>query len=326
MRNTGKSDQNQVLRSMEPMYIHENFDVTSDLMLRIHQNHDEKSGASLGIRRKRTLIAILCTMVLLSSITVYASSKFIQIKNKEGKIIITSIAQQTDTYVDYYVKLLSKYETELKKKLKPGERVAYYIKDKEIQAAETLNPLYFLYVPHQHPNYADFAEEMKAIETPQILEPTYMPEGYSFKTGNIQAMPEPFVHTPEYEQLLGELRDLAEKSTDNQALFYKIIPWSKGSSSMIQYRKGERLISINAYAKSTNSTVQVPAGNAEKLTVNGTEMLLTSPERNAGKPSYGRRLTWLDDSGLVLYTIMDDPQDPLSNEEFAKIAAGMMWK
>ncbi|GIP26356.1 hypothetical protein J23TS9_14860 [Paenibacillus sp. J23TS9] len=324
MQDRGESGQGQALRNMERMESHDHIDVTSAVMRKVHQYEGRrKSDLRAGTRRRMALIASFCAVVLLSSITVYAGTRFIEIRNHEGKIVITSIAQQSNPYANYYINVLDKYEAELKKKLKPGEMAAYYVKDKQIQAAETLNPVHFLYVPYMHRSYDELSKEMQTTDTPQIQEPTYMPKGYLFDTGSIQAKPEPFAGTPEYEQLLAELKAMAEKSTDEQALFYKMIPPTKGASSMIRYRKGDHQINIVAFSKPTNSTVQVPSGNAEKLVVNGKEMLLSSPESGSAA-TYTRILTWLDATGHVLYNITDDAKDPLSKEEFAKIAAGIM--
>ncbi|MWV43346.1 hypothetical protein GRF59_06840 [Paenibacillus sp. HJL G12] len=325
MQYKGESGQDEALRNMERIDNHDQIDVTSAVMRRVHQYEGRKSELRLGTRRRMALIASFCVVILLSSITVYSGTRFIEIRNHEGKIVITSIAQQSNPYANYYANLLSKYEDKLKKKMKPGEMAAYYVKDKQIQAAETLNPVHFLYVPNTHRSYEEFAKEMQTTDTPQLREPTYMPEGYLFDTGSIQAKPEPFPGTPEYEHLLAELKAMAEKSTDKQALFYKLIPPTKGASSMIRYRKGDYEIRIIAFSKPGDSTVQVMSGKAEKLMVDGMEMLLSSPESGPGA-TYNRKLTWLDTNGHVLYTITDDLKDPLSNEEFAKIAAGMISK
>ncbi|WP_236575651.1 hypothetical protein [Paenibacillus sp. USDA918EY] len=323
MQDRGESGQDQALRNMERTESHDQIDVTSAVMSRIYQYEGKNSSQRSGARPRMVLVASFCAVVLLSSITVYAGARFIEIRNHEGKIVITSIAEQSNPYANYYINILNKYEAELKKKLKPGEMAAYYIKDKQIQAAETLDPVHFLYVPYMHRSYDEFAKEMQATDTPQLREPTYMPEGYLFDTGSIQAKPEPFVGTPEYKQLLAELKAMAEKSPNEKALFYKMIPPTKGASSMIRYRKGDYRINIIAFSKPTDSTVQVPSGNAEKLTVNGKEMLLSSTESGSAA-SYHRRLTWLDATGHVLYNITDDARDPLPKEEFAKIAAGIM--
>lgn len=318
MRDPGQPDQDRVLRSMEIHSVDEDVDVTPAIMQKVRQTHQLRHGRHQGKRRRSILIATLSAIFVLSSITVYASTYLVQIKNKEGQIILSTMDPWKFSVSEYNQKRREETEAELKKKLKPGEQAVYYIKDKQMTADAKEHPLNYCYLPIQHKDYDDLAKDIEEKGAPEIQNPAYVPEGYTFDHGRIQITNEPVWNTPEYESLLNELKEKAEKSEEERKLFYKIVPWSQVASTVIQYRKGESQLTMIAFARSKGSTVKVPSKQAVKLTVKGTEMILSS------STGQSRRLTWLSETEEILYVITDDPKDPLSNDEFAKIAAGMI--
>ncbi|GGH21433.1 hypothetical protein [Paenibacillus segetis] len=326
MRDTGESDQDQVLRSMEIREIEEDFNVSPIIMDKIHQVHHFKTPKRKFKGRRPVFITIISAVLLLSSLTAYASSQWIHIRNKEGKIVISTKEQQYNQFGEYFAQLLNKYLDELKKKLDPGELAVYYIKDEQINEADKWNPLRYYYRPILHRNYDDLAKEMKETDAPFIQEPTFVPEGYIFESGNISTQFDYFANTPEYQNILDELKGMAETSQEDKALFYKIVPWSKAVSTIIKYQKGEHELTIIAFAKSSDSPAQIYTNNAEKLIVGGTEMLFYTNSTGSKTQQVGHRLTWLDENKHALFMILDDPKDPLSRDIFAKIAEGMIYQ
>ncbi|KKO52560.1 hypothetical protein XI25_20435 [Paenibacillus sp. DMB20] len=290
--------------------------MTPAIMQKVRQIHQKRHGRPQGNRRKSVLIATISAIMVLSSITVYASTYFIEIKNKEGEIILTTKDPWKTTVSEYSQRRRKEAKAELKKKLKPGQVAVFYIKDPKISAKA--DPLDYFYNTIQHKTYDDLAKEIREKGAPELLPPDYVPEGYAFDHGSIQMGFELVPNTPEYESLLNELKKKAEKSNEKQGVFYKLVDWSRATASVLEYRKGDNRITIVAFARPKGSAVQVLTTEAVKLKVKGKEMILSTTSEHS------RRLSWLSESETVFYMITEDPKDPLSNDEFAKIAAGMI--
>ncbi|MHA2855554.1 hypothetical protein ACXZ7E_16275 [Paenibacillus lautus] len=318
MRDSGQSEQDRILRSMELHSVDEEVDVTPAIMHKVRLIHRMKHGRN-GNRKKTLIIAMLTAILILSSLSVYASQYLIQIKNKEGEVILSTIKPWEYSESEYNAKRVKETEEELRKRLKPGEQAVFYIKDLHMTPLVKEQPLKYFYMLTKHSNYQELAKEIEEKNAPVLLEPDYVPEGYRFDYGQIQIRNEPVWGTPEYETLLNELKEQAEQSDEEQGLFYKIVPWYKIASTGMEYRKDENRIKMVAFAREKGSKAGVPTNQAVKIKVKGKEMILS-----ASPSSPSRSLTWLSDSEEVLYIITDDPKDPLSKDEFAKIAAGLI--
>ncbi|WP_235613274.1 hypothetical protein [Paenibacillus sp. LC231] len=319
MRDSGQSDQDRILRGMELHSVEEEVDVTPAIMHKVRQIHQKKQGRNAGNRKKTLIIAMLTAILILSSISAYASQYLIQIKNKEGEVILSTIKPWKYSESEYNAKRKKETEEELSKRLKPGEQAVYYIKDQHLTSSTRKYPLNYFYMATKHPNYQELAKEIEEKDAPLLRKPDYVPEGYRFDFGRIQIRNEPVWGTPGYESLLNELKEQAEKSDEEQGLYYKIVPWFKIASTGMEYRKGDNRIRILAFAREKGPKAGVLTNQAVKLTVNGKEMIFSADQTNET-----RSLTWLSDSEEVLYIITDDPKDPLSKDEFAKIAAGLV--
>ncbi|MBT2762055.1 hypothetical protein J7E85_12690 [Paenibacillus sp. ISL-20] len=261
----------------------------------------------------------MLTAILILSSSVYASNYLIQIRNKEGEVILSTIKPWKYSKSEYNAKRVKESEEELSKRLKPGEQAVFYIKDLHMTPLVKEQPLNYFYMLTKHSNYQELAKEIEEKGAPLLGEPDYVPEGYRFDFGQIQIRNTPVWNTPEYKILVNELKAQAEKSDEEQGLFYKIVPWLDIASTGMEYRKGENRIKIVAFAREKGSKAGVPTNQAVKIKVKGKEMILS-----ASPSSPSRNLTWLSDSEEVLYIITDDSKDPLSKEEFAKIAAGLV--
>ncbi|MCM3257379.1 hypothetical protein M3664_06210 [Paenibacillus lautus] len=319
MRDSGQPEQDRILRSMELHTVDEEVDVTPAIMQKVRLIHRKKHGRNDGNRKKTLMIAMLTAILILSSLSVYASHYLIQIKNKEGEVILSTIKPWKYSESEYNAERVKETEEELRKRLKPGEQAVFYIKDLHMTPLIKEQPLKYFYMLTKHSNYQELAKEIEEKNAPVLLEPDYVPEGYRFDYGQIQIRNEPVWGTPEYETLLNELKEQAEQSDEEQGLFYKIVPWFQIASTGMEYRKGENRIKMVAFAREKGSKAGVPTNQAVKIKVKGKEMILS-----ASPSSPSRSLTWLSDSEEVLYIITDDPKDPLSKDEFAKIAAGLV--
>ncbi|MGG3281572.1 hypothetical protein [Paenibacillus solani] len=318
MRDSGQSEQDQMLRRMEVGSTHEELDVTPLIMHKVRQIHQKKHGKSNGYRKKSFIPVLVTAILILSSLSVYAGNYLIQIKNKEGKVVLSTIKPWKYTESEYNVKRVKESEEELSEILKTGEQAVYYIKDQHLTSSSQKYPLKYYYKATKHPNYEELAKEIEKKGAPLLQEPEYVPEGYRFDFGRININNYPILGTPEYESLLDELKMQAEKSDEEQGLFYRILPGAGIASTGMEYRKGEHRITILAFAREKGKKAGVPSNEVIILTVKGRERIFSNDSTTET-----RSLTWLSDSEEVLYVIRDDPKDPLSKEEFAKIAAGL---
>lgn len=318
MRDSGQSEQDQMLRRMEVGSTDEELDVTPLIMQKVRDIHQKKHGKRNSYRKKSFIPVLVTAILILSSLSVYAGNYLIQIKNKEGKVVLSAIKQWKYTESEYNLKRVKESEEELSEILKTGEQAVYYIKDQHLTSSSQKYPLKYYYKAAKHPNYEELAKEIEKKGAPLLQEPEYIPEGYQFDFGRIHIKSYPIPGTPEYESLLDELKMQAEKSDEEQGIFYKILPGAGITSTGMEYRKGEHRIKILAFARDKGPGAGVLTNEAIKLTVKGKEMIFSV---DSGLNNH--KLTWLSDSEEVMYVIIDDPKDPLSKEEFAKIAAGL---
>lgn len=318
MRDSGQSEQDQMLRRMEVGSTEEELDVTPLIMQKVREIHQKKNGKRNSYRKKSFIPVLVTAILILSSLSVYAGNYLIQIKNKEGKVVLSAIKPWKYTESEYNLKRVKESEEELSEILKTGDLAVYYIKDQHLTSSSQKYPLKYYYKAAKHPNYEELVKEIEKKGAPMLQEPEYVPEGYQFDFGRIHIKSYPIPGTPEYESLLNELKMQAEKSDEEQGVFYKILPGAGITSTGMEYRKGEHRITILAFARDKGPGAGVLTNEAIKLTVKGKEMIFSN-----GSTTETRSLTWLSDSEEVLYVVRDDPKDPLSKEEFAKIAVGL---
>ena len=160
------------------------------IMHKVRQIHQKKQGRNAGNRKKTLIIAMLTAILILSSISAYASQYLIQIKNNEGEVILSTIKpwKYSSRNITPNVK---ETEEELSKRLKPGEQAVYYIKDQHLTSSTRKYPLNYFYMATKHPNYQELAKEIEEKDAPLLRKPDYVPEGYRFDFGRIQIRNEP---------------------------------------------------------------------------------------------------------------------------------------
>jgi len=320
MRDDEQFNEDRMLRSMEIQTVYENeVNAAPAVMDKVRQIRRKRKGSIRHSPRRTAFIAMAAAVLILTSITAYAGSYLVHIQNKEGVIILSVMEPQYYPISAYEQKRREEAEAELKKILEPGQQAVYYIKDKRLTTSPDSRVLYYYYEPIRHRSYADLAKDIEATGAPLLPEPSYVPRGYALDHGRIQIQNTPQPNTPEYEKLWAELKERSLKSDEEAGLFYKIVPWSEPASTVLEYRKGERLLRMIAFARTKGSAVQVPSKQAVKLTVKGKEMILSSTSAEDS-----RKLSWLSESETVFYMITDDPKDPLPEEEFTRIAEGMI--
>ncbi|MBE9913328.1 DUF4367 domain-containing protein [Paenibacillus donghaensis] len=311
----------------------QNFDVADKVMERISQSGRQQRTAKPRFRPGVGLTAMIVFIVLSASVTAYAASQYIEIKNSKGETILET-SKRDGTEIDYdknIVKRLDVYRKRVMDQLKPGEFVAFYVNDDVINKGNELDPINIDYKPVKYKSFDDFQDEMKRTRSPLALllkEPIQVPEGYHFDFGYVHPA---FPTYDEKKKVMEELIDQAKSATNGDKLFFKILKWSKSDSTWAQYRKGEDRFTISASAMPEGSTgykstiYHNEQDLVEKIQIKGIEAYyIKAGERKKDEFYTPNRLGWVDEARRTSYHIYDNPTSKLMKEDMVKIAESLI--
>ncbi|BFH65011.1 DUF4367 domain-containing protein [Paenibacillus azoreducens] len=312
----------------------QNFDVVDKVMERISQSGNrQQRAAKPRFRPGVGLTAMIVFIVLSASVTAYAASQYIEIKNSKGETILQT-SKRDGTELDYdknKAKRLDVYRKRVMDQLKPGEFAAYYVNDDVINNGNELDPIHIDYKPVEYKGFDDFQDDMKRTRSPLaqlIKEPVQVPEGYHFYKGSVQPA---FPTYDEREKLKDELIDQAKSATNGDKLSVKILKWSKSDYSWIQYRNGEDTIQISASAMPEGSTgykstiYHNEQDLVEKIQIKGIDAYyIKAGERKKDEFYIPNRLGWVDEARRTSYDIHDNETSKLTKEDMVKIAESLI--
>ncbi|RRJ65984.1 DUF4367 domain-containing protein [Paenibacillus oralis] len=308
-------------------------DVRQSVMDRVRELHERRSGKKTVRHRTGTIVMITCLILVLTSLTGYAASRYVQILNSKGEVIVETKEIREDKYTPHaktFEKLLSAYKEHVQTQLKPGELVAYYVHDETLNAYDKFNKVKTEYKPLVYSSYAELKQQLEITAGPLLPEPQYLPKGFAFAAGKVfPSMTEGEASLDQLKKLEPEFIRMAESSSNGTKLFIKPLSWNKAGSANVSYAKGEDTININAFVrkKHLSSVVSMhPHGVFfEKLTAGGQEMVYMEAEAEAvDKVNYKHKLEWLDEDAEVFYSVYDNPGSTLSKSEFIRIAGSMV--
>lgn len=308
------------------------FDVSQVVMERIYNIHETRQGKSPIRIRRKAVVLIICIIIALTSITGYAASRYVQILNKKGEVIVDTKEIREDLYTPHvktYQKMLSKYKERVQEQLKSGELVAYYVHDDALNAYDTTNKVKTEYKPKVLGSYAAFYEELKKASGPSIREPEYLPAGYAYESGKV------FPSVVEGEAAWENLKKLepefireAESSKSGAKLYIKPLIWNKAGSANICFTNGKDTITFGAFHRPKSSspvtTQHSPNNLVEKLTVNGIDVVYK--ESTGGKDNYKRRVEWLNEKAEAYYVVSDNTNSALPKSEFIRVVKSIIGK
>lgn len=287
--------------------------LTERVMKRI--DYIQPSGLRFGKKRlwSRALITG-CATLLFCSITVYAASEYIQIRNSSGVVKVQHGEPQPKIYEN---SVNNKYERRALHTAKPGELIAYYVKGAshiEVSSKE----LQFAYKPLRISDYSVFIEEMQRTNAPVIPKTVI---GYSFDHGTVSPS-YPTVKSLEdsglYKQLMGELFNQA-KDLDKGDLVTRLVPWNKANAINATYTKGKAHIGISAILLD-GGNVQVeqePENNVERITVEGRDIIYNNVQKEAVSYHY---LNWYNETQDAYYTVSTYGGNRLSFDQLIQLA------
>lgn len=295
-------------------------DVLEQVMGRITDLGDHRRPSLKGAMRRTTVLGSALTLILMISVTAYAASEYIQIRNKAGTVKVQYVAPSDETagLATFY----NKYAMQAQNYAKPGELIAYYVKDNK--ASSNSEPvLQFEYKENRIPSYVDFAAEIKRTGAPELPEVT---NGYTFEYG-IVSPNKPTTDAEKrghfYQKTLSELTARASKAASGEKLFMMAVPWSKPAFVSGKYSQGGAhiSISINLMHEGKMFVEQEQENKVEKITVAGTEVVYNSV--NKEKVSY-QYLNWYNEKQDAYYTLSSYGDKVLTKEQYLQLARELL--
>ncbi|WP_019914019.1 hypothetical protein [Paenibacillus sp. HW567] len=304
-------------------------EVTDKVMARIRtldlKLHHRQSTRRIRFAGKTTAFTGMMAMLLLITVTGYAASEYIQIRNKAGEVKVQEIPVPNKDLNPAVPAPYYKYAYKIMDFAKPGELIAYYYRGEKLYEGAK-SALQFARKELRLTDYGQFLAEMKKLKTPILPKEA---KGYVFDNGDItpgSPSDEQYDDNPLYRQTLDELIAEARQNTGRN-LFMKAVPWTEASSVSGRYTKQGAVIGITAYLMKGGSMQVYQDSNmsTEKLTVEGREILYTDVSRPDIKPGFGYHyLNWYNEKQDVYYTISTYGNGVLTKEKLLELAAELI--
>lgn len=311
------------------------FDVREQVMERVYRIHKERRAKGSGVRRmtRKTFVIMTGIIVALTSLTGFAASRYFQIANEKGKVIIKAKPYQAEAernrkYQYYQNKLsrkLGEYEPQIDKlraQLCPGEIIAYYIDDDAINTLDTSGKAKFTYKPLTFQDYDTYISQLSENKRTKIVHPERLTDSIRFVEGSVhpdlmlsESAHDDFVKRKE----LGEQFEReAKNAKGDKKIFTKPMPWREGHLNIV-YSDRQSSLRLHVDELSDSSTIQtyvLPDSKVEKIKLNGREVLLHD-ESNSKQTSYNKhKAIWFDEQNKYYYMLTDEKDSKLSNKEF----------
>ncbi|WP_454190660.1 hypothetical protein [Paenibacillus sp. Marseille-Q7038] len=285
-------------------------------------------------RASRTLVSTFGAflIVIVLSFTAYAASEFLQLRAKDGKVLLeTTTPWNRNDKVERLHKLSFPYVSQAIRSVLPGQHIAYYIKD------DTINHLISEVSPNggllgfqgnqiEYYTLPMLELEAKKLNSPITPIPSSITGGYSFKSGGIYLdMPKLYNtdDTPndKYWKIQAGLVEEAKADHSDKKLFIETLESDQLRSISLHYRRGKNkedyVTVLASFTDGVKQEVQQEAGMiAEKSVVHGKEILYLKYEGD----NPHQVIKWIDESSGAYYHISDTEKSKLSKQEFLKIA------
>lgn len=293
-------------------------DVEARVMERIFNITNQKRSFSLKMMNRTTAAASVVMLCLLISVTAYAASEYIQIRNSEGIVKVQHVAPDVSAEKVTY----DPYAQQAEAFAKPGELVAYLVKNRAGTSGLDTE-LQFKYKERRIGVYSDFLQEIKRSGAPELPAAA---AGYAFKYGTVSPS---YPTTDEdkksslYKSTLQELTAKANLDKGNSKLFMKTIPWSQPGGMSAIYSKGNAYIGISASLMNGGKMYveQEPENQADKITVAGTEVIYNKVVKEEVSYDY---LNWYNEEQDAYYILSSYGDRVLTKEQFLQLAEELL--
>ncbi|MEK4344736.1 hypothetical protein [Paenibacillus sp. FSL P4-0184] len=295
-------------------------DVEEKVMGHIRGISDRKRSFSLSLKtmNRTTAIASMLALFLMISVTAYAASEYIQIRNSEGVVKVQHVAPNESAGVASY----DKYAQKVDAFAKPGELIAYLVNN-NAGAAALATELSFKYKEQRIGAYSDFLKEIKRTGAPMLPS---LAAGYAFEYGVINPnhpTTDAEKNSSLYQETLQDLTVQANKEKGSGKLFMMAIPWSEPGWISATYSKDNAYIGISASIMHGGKVFveQEPENQADKIMVAGTEVIYNKVVKEEVSYDY---LNWYNEKQDAYYTLSSYGDKILTKEQFLQVAGELL--
>ncbi|MNW53339.1 hypothetical protein D3C74_308970 [compost metagenome] len=297
-------------------------EVTGQVMARVRGLERVQNRGTVRFGNKTAATLGMLILLLMITVTAYAASEYIQIRNKAGAVKVQHFAPDLKPkgVAAYY-----EYEWKLMDFAKPGEQIAFYFRGEPIP--EGGSPLQFAYKEQRITEYSAFLEQMNRKNSPVILPKTA--GGYAFKYGTMHPRyptKSERDSSPFYRQILSELINEA-KQDQKRNLFMKVVPWTEAGGVQAKYTRQGAFIDLSATLLHGGDVqvYQEPGNKPEKLKVEGRDIVYNYVDRPDVKPGFSYHyLTWYNEVQDAYYMLTTYGDRILTKEQLLKLAGELM--
>lgn len=300
-----------------------NIEVTGQVMARVRGLERVPKRSALRFANKTAATLSMLILLMMITVTAYAASEYIQIRNKAGKVKVQHFAPDLKPQG---VAARYKYEWKLMDFAKPGEQIAYYFR-REPLSEGTGSLLQFAYKEQRITDYSAFLELMSRKNSPVVLPGTA--GEYAFKYGTMYPRyptKAELDSSPFYRQTLSELIEEA-KQDQKRNLFMKAVPWTEAGGVQAKYTRQGAFIDLSA-SLLHGGDVQVyqePGNKPEKLRAEGREIVYNHVDRPDVKPGFSYHyLNWYNEAQDAYYTLTTYGDRILTKEQLLKLAGELI--
>ncbi|MGZ7441302.1 hypothetical protein [Paenibacillus sp. TH7-28] len=287
-------------------------EVTEQVMRRIRESEwKAPNNRSRWFSRTGAFTAALTLLFI--SLTAYAASEWIQIRNATGEIKVQYAAPDLTREQGSY----DKFEHKALKLAKPGELIAYYVNsDKAADDPSAKEKLQFAYKERRISDYDAFLAEMKRTGSPMLPE---MLAGYPFEYGAVSAhipIDAEIKNSEVYAQAHKELKAKAE-APGGSGFAAKVIPWTEAGAVQGKYTLDNAHIVISAVMLRGGKLTQEQEDKAELISVEGRNLIYNDVEKENRSYHY---LTWYNEQQDAYYLLSTFGGHALTKEQLVKLA------
>lgn len=293
-------------------------EITNQVMQRIDEIQPKRLFWGRKWMWSRGLVTGIATLFLFS-MTAYAASEYIQIRNSSGVVKVQYAEPQQFTKESAQVK---KYYSQAMKVAKPGELIAYSIKNARNKGLPE-NMIHFAYKELRITEYSSFSKENQRTKTP-IFPKTV--NGYEFEHGtiwpNTYSISESGKDSARYHEIQKELDHVNHSGKAD--IVTKSVTWNEAGSITATYTKNNAHIGISAVLLQGGhmKVEQQPENKANTVLVEGREVIFNSVNRE-DKISY-HYLNWFNEEQDAYYTITTYGDRALSREKLIQLAGELI--
>ncbi|WIV19938.1 hypothetical protein QPK24_04260 [Paenibacillus polygoni] len=269
--------------------------------------------------RWKTVSLFLLFCVCIASVTTYAAEEFAKIYNKKGKVVVDTYPMKDRNYYSKESKRIEK----LKPEAKPGELIAYFPIETDLQAYLGPTKILYEYKPIQYYDINELYKKAKSTNAPDLISPSYLSKGYTFHFATIWPK-YPSAgdgEGSEYDKLLQRLSSKAIGT--NEKIISETLQWSKAGSVHLYFstkNEPNSLIVMASYGLGLQ--VPQPAGAiSRKIKIDTQQALIMHDSSNT---YFNTRIAWYDESTSTAYFMEDNANIALSEEEMVKMAGRLI--